>query len=99
MASWARGRQMSSAAAKKGARRVRLGDVAVNSTDVSIATEAEGYERYIIGKHIPADSHRVNSWNQVGDGEFGPRIRTIFRPGDVICTTRGPNLRVVTVDF
>jgi restriction endonuclease S subunit len=80
-------------------RRVAFGDFALNSTEVSIAPKEEGFERYIIGKHIPLDGPRVTSWNPIGDFEFGPRIRTIFRPGDVICTTRGPNLRVVTVDF
>jgi type I restriction enzyme, S subunit len=84
---------------KAGWRRVALSDVALNSTEVSNNPEVECFGRYIIGKHILGDSHRVISWNEVGDGEFGPRIRTIFRPGDVICTTRGPNLRVVTVDF
>ena len=80
-------------------RRVVLGDVAINSTAVSVDPEAEGYERYIIGKHIPENGDRVDTWGPVGDSDFGPRIRTIFQPGDVICTTRGPNLKVARVEF
>ena len=59
----------------------------------------EGFTRYIIGKHIDENRPRVESWGDVGDPDFGPRIRTIFLPGDVICTTRGPKLKVATVDF
>src|SRR5215467_2939451 len=80
-------------------RRVALGDVAVNSTAVSLDPVSEGFERYIIGEHIPAGGDRVQEWGTVGDSGFGPRIRTIFQPKDVICTTRGPNLKVVRVDF
>jgi type I restriction enzyme, S subunit len=80
-------------------QRVKFGDVAINSTTVSADPEAEGFERYIIGKHIPADADRIETWGPVGDSDFGPRIRTIFQPGDVICTTRGPKLKVARVDF
>jgi hypothetical protein len=59
----------------------------------------EGFSRYIIGKHIDESWPRVEAWGDVGDSDFGPRIRTIFLPGDVICTTRGPKLKVATVDF
>lgn len=80
-------------------RRVKLGEVAINSTAVSADPEAEGFERYIIGKHIPEDGDRVETWGPVGDSDFGPRIRTIFQPGDVVCTTRGPKLKVARVEF
>ncbi len=60
---------------------------------------AEGFDRYIIGKHIPADESCITTWNEVGDSDFGPRIRTIFEPGDILCTTRGPKLKVARVDF
>jgi type I restriction enzyme S subunit len=79
--------------------RVKFGDVAINSTTVSADPEAEGFDRYIIGKHIPEDADRIETWGPVGDSDFGPRIRTIFQPGDVICTTRGPKLKVARVDF
>jgi hypothetical protein len=79
--------------------RVRFGDVAFNSTAVSRDPQKEGFTRYIIGKHIEDTRRRVESWGDVGDSDFGPRIRTIFLPGDVICTTRGPKLKVATVDF
>lgn len=84
---------------KPGWRRVKLGEVALNSTQVSRDPFGEGFTRYIIGKHIPADGGRITTWNPVGDAEFGSRIRTIFRPGDVICTTRGPYLKVAVPDF
>ena len=83
----------------KGWRRVKLGDVAINSTAVSANPEAEGFERYIIGKNIPEDADRIETWGPVGDSDFGPRIRTIFQPGDVICTTRGPKLKVARADL
>lgn len=79
--------------------RVKFGDVAINSTTVSADPEAEGFDRYIIGKHIPEDADHIETWGPVGDSDFGPRIRTIFQPGDVICTTRGPKLKVARVDF
>jgi type I restriction enzyme, S subunit len=79
--------------------RVKFGDVAINSTTVSKDPEAEGFDRYIIGKHIPENADRIETWGPVGDSDFGPRIRTIFQPGDVICTTRGPKLKVARVDF
>jgi type I restriction enzyme S subunit len=79
--------------------RVRFGDVVHNSTAVSRDPAGEGFTRYIIGKHIDENRPRVESWGDVGDPDFGPRIRTIFLPGDVICTTRGPKLKIATVDF
>ena len=79
--------------------QVVLSEVAINSTKVSQDPEAEGFERYIIGEHIPGDRDVVKTWGSVGDSGFGPRIRTIFQPGDIICTTRGPNLKVVRVEF
>lgn len=79
--------------------RVRFGDVVANSTAVSRDPCGEGFTRYIIGKHIDENRPRVESWGDVGDPDFGPRIRTIFLPGDVICTTRGPKLKVATVNF
>jgi type I restriction enzyme, S subunit len=82
-----------------GTQRVKFGDVAINSTAVSAEPEAEGFDRYIIGKHIPVVADCIETWGPVGDSDFGPRIRTIFQPGDVICTTRGPNLKVARVDF
>lgn len=82
-----------------GWRRVKFGDVAINSTVVSVNPESEGFDRYILGKHIPEHSDRVETWGPVGDSDFGPRIRTIFQPDDVICTTRGPKLKVARVDF
>jgi type I restriction enzyme S subunit len=84
---------------KPGWRRVTLGEVAINSTVATKDYEADGYTRYIIGKHIPEDGGRVTSWNPVGDAEFGSRIRTIVRAGDVICTTRGPKLKVAVAGF
>lgn len=78
---------------------MRLGDVAINSTVATRDHEADGYSRYIIGKHIPEDGGRVTSWNPVGDAEFGSRIRTMVRAGDVICTTRGPKLKVAVAEF
>ncbi len=80
-------------------RQVVFGEVVLNSTAVSQDPKTEGFERYIIGKHIPEDADCVETWGPVGDSDFGPRIRTIFQPGDVICTTRGPKLKVVRVDF
>jgi len=84
---------------KDGWTRVRFGDVVHNATAVSRDPAGEGFTRYIIGKHIDENRLRVESWGDVGDPDFGPRIRTIFLPGDVICTTRGPKLKVATVDF
>lgn len=79
-------------------KRVTLGDVAINSTAATKDHVSDGYTRYIIGKHIPEDG-RVTSWNPVGDAEFGSRIRTMVQAGDVICTTRGPKLKVAVADF
>ncbi len=79
-------------------KRVRFGDVVENSTAATKDYKADGFTRYIIGKHIPQDG-RVTDWNPVDDGEFGSRIRTIVRAGDVICTTRGPKLRVAVASF
>lgn len=84
---------------KSSVQRVVLGEVALNSTRVSSDPVADGFERYIIGKHIPEGDFRVTEWNYVGDADFGPRIRTIFEEGDVICTTRGPKIKVARVDF
>jgi len=78
---------------------IRFGDVVLNSTAVSRDPSGEGFTRYIIGKHINENQPKVESWGDVGDPDFGPRIRTIFLPGDIICTTRGPKLKVATVDF
>jgi hypothetical protein len=80
-------------------KRVALGEVADNSTAATKDPFGDGYTRYVIGKHIPTDSSKITTWNEVGDGEFGSRIRTMFRAGDIICTTRGPNLRVAVPDF
>lgn len=80
-------------------RRVRLGEVAINSTAATKDPEGEGFTRYVIGKHIPADGGRITAWNPIGDAEFGSRIRTIFRAGDIICTTRGPHLKVAVPEF
>ena len=78
--------------------RVKLGDVAVNSTAVSSDPVEDGYERYVLGKDIP-DGGTIETWGEVGDGHFGSRIRTRIEAGDVICTTRGPNLRVARATF
>jgi hypothetical protein len=78
---------------------VGFADVVENSTRVSRDPEADGFERYVLGKDIPADGRRVGSWGEVGDGHFGSRIRTIIEEDDVICTTRGPNLRVARSSF
>ena len=78
--------------------RVKLGDVAINSTAATKDYKSDGYTRYIIGKHIPEDG-RVNTSNPVGDAEFGSRIRTMVKAGDVICTTRGPKLKVAVATF
>ncbi|MCB9576940.1 MAG: restriction endonuclease subunit S [Polyangiaceae bacterium] len=83
---------------KKSWQRVKLGDVVTNSTAATKDYEADGFSRYIIGKHIPEDG-RISEWSPVGDGDFGSRIRTIVRAGDVICTTRGPKLRVAVATF
>lgn len=80
-------------------KTVTLGDVADNSTAATKDPLGAGYTRYVIGKHIPTDSSKITTWNEVGDSEFGSRIRTMFRAGDIICTTRGPNLRVAVPDF
>jgi type I restriction enzyme S subunit len=82
-----------------GWKRVKFGDVVVNSTTATKTPVEDGFTRYIVGKHIPEDCGRINSWNEVGDGEFGSRIRTIFKAGDIICTTRGPKLRVAVAEF
>jgi type I restriction enzyme, S subunit len=79
-------------------KRVKLGDVAINSTAATKDYASDGYTRYIIGKHIP-EHGRVTTWNPVGDAEFGSRIRTMVQEGDVICTTRGPKLKVAVADF
>lgn len=84
---------------KPGWKRVKLGQVAINSTAATKDHEADGFTRYIIGKHIPEDGERIISWNSVGDAEFGSRIRTMVRTGDVICTTRGPKLKVAVAEF
>lgn len=84
---------------KPGWKRVKLGDVAINSTAATKDHEADGFTRYIIGKHIPEDGGRITTWNPVGDAEFGSRIRTMVRAGDVICTTRGPKLKVAVAEF
>lgn len=84
---------------KPGWRRVKLGQVALNTTAATKDPVGEGYERYIIGKHIPEDGSPIKTWNPVGDAEFGSRIRTMFRVGDVICTTRGPKLKVAVPQF
>lgn len=84
---------------KSGRKRVKLGEVAVNSTLAIKDHETDGYTRYIIGKHIPEDGGLITSWNSVGDAEFGSRIRTVVRTGDVICTTRGPKLKVAVAEF
>lgn len=83
---------------KKSWQRVKLGDVVTDSTAATKDYEADGFSRYIIGKHIPEDG-RISEWSPVGDGDFGSRIRTIVRAGDVICTTRGPKLRVAVATF
>lgn len=84
---------------KPGWRTVALSDVATNSTTATKDPEGEGFERYIVGKDIPSDGGQITTWSQVGDGLFGSRIRTIVEDGDVICTTRGPNLRVARSTF
>lgn len=78
---------------------VALGDVAINSTAATQTPEEDGFTRYIIGQHIPGDGGRITTWGDVGDGEFGSRIRTIIRPGDIVCTTRGPKIRVAVATF
>ena len=80
-------------------KRVKLGQAVINSSAATKDHEADGFTRYIIGKHIPEDGGHINSWNPVGDAEFGSRIRTMVRKGDVICTTRGPKLKVAVADF
>jgi type I restriction enzyme, S subunit len=80
-------------------RLVKLGDVAINWTLATKDPVTDGFTRYVIGKHIPSEGRRITTWNSVGDAEFGSRIRTIFRSGDVICTTRGPYLKVAVPDF
>jgi type I restriction enzyme, S subunit len=84
---------------KPGWKRVKLGEVAINSTAATKDHEADGFTRYIIGKHIPDDGGRITTWNPVGDAEFGSRIRTVVAAGDVICTTRGPKLKVAVAEF
>lgn len=84
---------------KPGWKRVKFGDFVLNSTKATKDYEAEGFTRYIIGQHIPPDGGRVTTSNPVGDAEFGSRIRTIIRTGDIICTTRGPNLKVAVATF
>lgn len=84
---------------KPGWKRVKLGQVAINSTVATKDWASDRFERYIIGKHIPDDGSPIRTWNPVGDAEFGSRIRTIFRAGDVICTTRGPKLKVAVPNF
>ena len=84
---------------KQGWKRVKLGQVAINSTVATKDWASDRFERYIIGKHIPDDGSPISTWNPVGDAEFGSRIRTIFRAGDVICTTRGPKLKVAVPNF
>lgn len=80
-------------------QRVKLRDVALNSTQASKNPDADGFHRYIIGKHIPTDGGRIVSSNPIGDAEFGSRIRTIVRAGDIVCTTRGPHLKVAVATF
>lgn len=80
-------------------RIVALGDVAINSTVATQTPETDGFTRYIIGKHIPGNGSKITKWNEVGDGEFGSRIRTIIKSGDIVCTTRGPKLRVAVATF
>jgi type I restriction enzyme, S subunit len=80
-------------------RKVKFGDFVLNSTHASRDPIADGFTRYIIGKHIPSDGGRIVTWNPVGDGDFGSRIRTIVRSGDIICTTRGPHLKVALAEF
>ena len=82
-----------------GWKTVALGDVAINSTVATQTPEEDGFTRYIIGKHIPGDGGRITTWGDVGDGEFGSRIRTVIKPGDIVCTTRGPKLRVAVATF
>jgi hypothetical protein len=65
---------------KTGWKQVSLGDVAINSTVTTLHPEKDGFVRYIIGKHIPGDGSKITTWNEVGDGEFGSRIRTIRNP-------------------
>lgn len=84
---------------KAGWTRTTLGQVAINSTVATTEPKLDGFVRYIIGKHIPGDGQKINTWNEVGDGEFGSRIRTIIKEGDIVCTTRGPNLRVGIAAF
>ena len=84
---------------KDGWTKVTLGEVATNSTVATQAPEEDGFDRYIIGKHIPGDGSSITIWNEVGDGEFGSRIRTIVKEGDVVCTTRGPKIRVSVATF
>lgn len=79
--------------------KVALGEVAINSTVATLQPEEDGFVRYIIGKHIPGDGNKITTWNEVGDGEFGSRIRTIIKKGDIVCTTRGPKLRVAVATF
>ena len=84
---------------KPGWQHVTLAEVAENSTKATKDPYGDGFERYIVGKDIPADGGRIATWSPVGDGLFGSRIRTIVEEGDVICTTRGPNLRVARSTF
>ncbi|MEQ1757591.1 MAG: hypothetical protein ABL986_04685 [Vicinamibacterales bacterium] len=84
---------------KTGWANVALGDVAMNSTVATQTPEQDGFTRYIIGKHIPDDGDKITTWGEVGDGEFGSRIRTVVKPGDIVCTTRGPQLRVAVATF
>ena len=84
---------------KCGWKRVKLGEVATNSTVATKDWAKDGFERYIIGKHIPEDGSPIRTSNPVGDAEFGSRIRTIFRVGDIICTTRGPKLKIAVPEF
>ena len=79
-------------------RKVALGEVAANSTRATKDPLGDGFERYIVGKDIPPNG-RVTTWSPVGDGLFGSRIRTIVEEGDILCTTRGPNLRVARSTF
>lgn len=87
---WKRRQAMSEQSLKPGWKWVKFADVIINSTKATKDYEADGFTRYIIGKHIPQDG-RITEWNPVGDGEFGLRIRTKVSAGDVICTTRGLN--------
>lgn len=44
---------------KPGWKRVMLGDVVLNSTVATRDYEADGFAKYIIGKHIPEDGGKI----------------------------------------